>query len=289
MDTAMKIVLISGLTGSGKTVSLKLLDNMGFTCVDNLPPPLLPQLVAAQADAGTSRLAVSLDIRLEYPQSMVQEYLHAVRRQGHIVRLLFLDSATGILIRRLDLRHRRHPLAAGNLTLAESIAEERRMLRPWREVSFCIDNSDNGTDDLRFRIREWLAFAHGGLQVVVESFGFKYGAPLDLDFLFDVRVLPNPFYEESLRELTGRDEAVRAYFARFPAVQRMVADISGYLNRWLPEYAAQTHLHILVVGIGCTGGQHRSVFVAEAVAERLRDYPVWVRHRQLPSPTDWQI
>ena len=159
------------------------------------------------------------------------------------------------------------------------------MLQPWQSFAFCINNSHDSIGDLKFRIQEWLALSHGGLQVVVESFGFKYGAPLDLDFLFDTRALPNPYYDENLRELTGRDEAVRAYFAQFKVVQQMVADISGYLNRWLPEYARQTRVHMLVVGIGCTGGQHRSVFVAEAVAERLRGYPVWVRHRQLPATT----
>ncbi|MBH5329549.1 RNase adapter RapZ [Eikenella sp. S3360] len=279
----MRIVLISGPAGSGKTVALKLLDNMGFTCVDNIPPALLPQLVAQSAAGKISKLAVSLDIRVPYAKDGIQNCLRAIRRQGHPVRLLFLDADDATLIRRLDGKHRRHPLAATNLTLAESIAAERQILQPWQDFAFCINNSLDGTGDLKFRIQEWLALSQGGLQVVVESFGFKYGAPLDLDFLFDVRALPNPYYDEALRELTGRDEAVRAYFARFKTVQQMVADISGYLNRWLPEYARQTRVHMLVVGIGCTGGQHRSVFVAEAVAERLRDYPVWVRHRQLPG------
>ena len=279
----MRIVLISGLTGSGKTVALKLLGDMGFTCVDNIPPALLPQLVAQSAASQISKLAISLDIRLPYPQDTIQNCLRAIRRQGHPLRLLFLDADTATLIRRLDRHGRRHPLAATTLTLAESIAAERQMLQPWQSFAFCINNSHDSIGDLKFRIQEWLALRHGGLQEGIESFGFKYGAPLDLDFLFDTRALPNPYYDENLRELTGRDEAVRAYFAQFKIVQQMVADISGYLNRWLSEYARQTRVHMLVVGIGCTGGQHRSVFVAEAVAERLRDYPVWVRHRQLPA------
>lgn len=281
----MRIVLISGLSGTGKSLALALLEKLGFLCVDNLPPALLPQLVEQYAaDSGVYKLAISLDIRVGCSPENIHSYIGELRHQGHRVSMLFLEASNEVLMRRFAKSRRHHPLSAGNLTLAESIAAEREMMAPWRDMAYRLDNQEASREELAFRIQEWLALEHAGVQVVVESFGFKYGAPLNLDFVFDVRALPNPHYDEALRPFTGQDEPIRAYFAQFRIVQQMVADISGYLNRWLPELARQMRIHVVTVGIGCTGGQHRSVFVAEAVAERLRDYPVLVRHRQLNAP-----
>lgn len=280
----MRIILISGPSGSGKSLALKLLEKLGFLCVDNLPPALLPQLAAQYAanHPAVSRLCVSLDVRTPFSEAEVYGCLGGLRQKGHRVSLLFIETAHDILMRRFAQSPRHHPLSEGRLSLAESIAAEQTLLAPWRRAAHCINNQEASAGELAFRIQEWLATEHAGLAVVLESFGFKYGAPLNQDFVFDVRSLPNPYYDEALRPFTGRDEPVRAYFAQFRTVQQMVSDISGYLNRWLPELARQTRVHVVTVGIGCTGGQHRSVFVAEAVADRLREYPAFVRHRQLP-------
>lgn len=285
MNAAMRIVLISGLSGTGKSLALELLEKLGFLCVDNLPPPLLPQLVAQYAaGSGVHKLAVSLDIRAGCAPEEVHSHMGDLRSRGHRVSMLFLEASDAVLMRRFAKSRRHHPLSAGKLTLAESIAAERQMMAPWRDMAYRVDNQEASREELAYRLQAWLALEHAGVQVVIESFGFKYGAPLNLDFVFDVRALPNPHYDAALRPLTGQDEPVRAYFAQFRTVQQMVADIAGYLNRWLPELAQQSRIHVVAVGIGCTGGQHRSVFVAEAVAERLRDYPVLVRHRQLQTP-----
>lgn len=281
----MKIVLISGLSGSGKSLALKQLQKMGFQCVDNLPPALLPQLVEQYASGRgreCNKLAVSLDIRGQaYTLDKIRECMGQLRQSGHRVSLLFLNATDEWLMRSFAQSHRSHPLSVGRLSLAESIEAERAVLTAWREAGLLIDNQGASPQELAYRIQDTLAGENAGLSVALESFGFKYGAPLNQDFVFDVRSLPNPYYDKDLRPFTGRDEPVRAYLAQFRVVQQMVADISSYLNRWLPEMAKQSNIRSVTVGIGCTGGHHRSVFVVEAVAERLREYPVWVRHRQL--------
>lgn len=279
----MKIVLISGLSGSGKSVALKLLEDSGFYCVDNMPLELLPDLVRHHiAEGRVDRLGVSVDIRSRVNIEEASRKITLLRRQGHDVEILFLEASEAVLLRRFSETRRAHPLADATRTLQEALALEKHWLFPLREMAFCLDTSAMNAQRLRHAVRHWLGVMREGLMVVVESFGFKHGLPANADFVFDMRSLPNPFYDEALRPLSGLDLPVRDYLSAQPEVGEMVADLHGFLHRWLPRMENESRSYV-TIAIGCTGGQHRSVYVAERLAELLRgQYPsLVVRHLQL--------
>lgn len=279
----MKLTLISGLSGSGKSIALRSLEDLGFFCVDNLPPELLPALVAWYRKQGRgAQLAVSIDTRTQIGFDDVTEILQHINANDVTARILFLEARDEVLIKRFSETRRAHPLAGRSETLSEALMSERKILYPLREAAFIIDTSDLSAPKLRRSIHEWLGILSDSFVLTFESFGFKYGVPMDVDYVFDVRCLPNPYYDPALRDQTGYDPAVRDFFNTAPEVAAMIDDIEAFLRRWLPR-AADTMRSYLTIGIGCTGGMHRSVYVARALAERFQSiYPVLLRHRQLP-------
>ncbi|MDO5070150.1 MAG: RNase adapter RapZ [Neisseria zoodegmatis] len=278
----MKIVLISGLSGSGKSVALKLLEDLGYYCVDNLPMKLLPGLIQYHLDnSEITQLGISVDIRSRIDINEAEEQIKLLRQQGYDVEVLFLEADEAVLIRRFSETRRSHPLSGQTLTLLESLQQERAWLFPLRELAYCIDTSKMNAQQLRYSVQQWLKQERKGLLVILESFGFKYGVPTNVDFLFDMRSLPNPYYDTELRPFNGLDKPIQDYLDQQPAAQEMINDISNFMNRSLPQMQVESRSYV-TIGIGCTGGQHRSVYVVEQLAERLKGrYELLVRHRQL--------
>jgi UPF0042 nucleotide-binding protein len=276
----MQLVLISGLSGSGKSVALRVLEDDGYYCVDNLPATLLDDVTAFLAEAGHARVAVSVDAR-SAALAALPERIAALRKRGVDCRLLFLEASPQTLLRRFSETRRRHPLLGPTRTLAEAIEHERSLLAEVAELSERIDTSEVRAQDLRRWVRSLLALSGGAPLLLIESFAFRDGLPLDADWVADVRMLPNPHYVDALRPLTGLDAPVAEFLEREDAVQRMIADLRSLLERWLPDILRENR-STLTIAIGCTGGRHRSVYVAERLAEALRaQAQVLVRHRSL--------
>jgi UPF0042 nucleotide-binding protein len=279
----VQLILISGLSGSGKSIVLAVLEDSGYYCVDNLPGQLLDQSVELLRRAGHNRVAVSIDARTGESLELVPDYISALKRQGVDLRLLFLDAKNDTLIRRFSETRRRHPLATGTRTLEECLAREREILAPVSEIGHRIDTTDLVPNALRGWIRELLGIRAEAIMLVFESFSYKDGVPLDADLVFDVRCLPNPHYDPRLRPLTGLDPEVVAFLERESMAATMLADIRRFVESWLPAYAQETRSS-LTVAIGCTGGRHRSVYFVERLGSHFRSRaPVLVRHRHLAA------
>ncbi len=287
----MRLVLITGMSGSGKSVALRLLEDVGYYCVDNLPPRFLAQLATYLAEVGYEEVAVSVDARSELSLTELPLIVEQLRSAGHDLRLLFLTASTEALVHRYSESRRRHPLSnrlsvgEGTLepTLIESIAAERELLAPLDKLGYLIDTSRIAPGTLREWVRQFADSAPATLTLAFESFAFKNGVPVAADLLFDVRNLPNPFYELALRPLTGLDRPVIDYLAAAPIVGQMIDDVERFIDRWLPSYRADNRYY-LTVAIGCTGGQHRSPYVVEQLAARFgarRQQRVLARHRAL--------
>ena len=276
----MQLVLVSGLSGSGKSIVLTVLEDAGFYCVDNLPATLLQDVVRFLSDAGHTRVSVSVDARSAALPAL-PEALAQLKRSGVDCRLLFLEATRQSLLRRFSETRRRHPLTALGLTIEEAIDQERELLAQVSESGHRIDTSDLLPKALRNWVREFLALDTAAVLLQFESFGFKDGIPLDADWVIDARMLPNPYYNEALRPLTGRDTAVIDFLNAEPLVDQLLTDVTGFLERWLPEMSRDHRTH-LTVAIGCTGGQHRSVYLAERLATHFRArWQTIVRHRGL--------
>ena len=278
----MQIVLVSGLSGSGKTVALNALEDNGYYCVDNLPAMLVLEVADFLAEAGHERVALSVDAR-SASLAALPESVARLRARGDDCRVLYLEANPQALLRRFQETRRRHPLTGGDLSLAEAIGRERGMLATVAELGDRIDTSDLQAKVLRNWIEELLGAPAASLTLLFESFAFRGGIPLDADWVIDVRMLPNPHYEPALRPLTGRDAPVTEYLERQETVQRLFADIRDFLARWLPDIARENRSY-LTVAIGCTGGRHRSVYLAERLAAAFRgEWRVLVRHRGLAA------
>ena len=282
MLSFMHIVIISGLSGSGKSIALNMLEDATYYCVDNLPSQLLQNLVDQLAQQGYDKVAVAIDIRGGEGIAMLPQQLAALRATDLDLQFLFLDTKTETLLRRYSETRRRHPLANEHRTVSEAIAEERVRLEGLAELGHHIDTSDLKPNTLREWIRQFISVEQRqGLTLIFESFGFKHGVPLDAELVFDVRCLPNPHYEPSLRPLTGRDGPVVAFLEAESEVQGMRDDSARFITTWLPGYIRDNR-NYLTVGIGCTGGQHRSVYFAEWLGRLFHDQlRVLVRHRVL--------
>jgi RNase adapter protein RapZ len=289
-----ELVLVTGISGSGKSVALHALEDAGYFCVDNLPPELLRGFIAVErareaGPGGPRRFAIAVDVRSAGSLPHLLPLLDALRAEGVTVRSYFLDASTDALMRRFSETRRPHPLSAdagaSPRALVDAIELERELLAGLRERSTIID-----TSQLRpAQLARWLHDAVGAqgatLTLVFESFAFKHGVPLDADFVFDLRVLPNPHYIKELRPLTGRDPAVAEYLAAQPEVTEMGAQIEAFLGRWLDAFDDGQRAY-LTVGLGCTGGQHRSVYLAEQLAQRFAQRaPTLVRHREQDGRT----
>jgi len=290
----MQLILVTGLSGSGKSVALNVLEDAGYYCVDNLPAPLLPELVATLREAGRDKVAVAVDARTASVTDSVRkgvtdlpQYLSNLTFYGVDVRVLFLDAKTETLIKRFSETRRRHPLDDGSATIPEYIQREREILSELQPLAHHIDTSDLRPNALRDWLKDFLKPARADLTLVFTSFGFKHGIPLDADLVFDVRALPNPHYDPVLRPLTGRDAPVIAFLDATPAAQELLTDIDAFVAKWLPSFARDNR-HYLTVAIGCTGGQHRSVYFAEHLAQGFMTRgtgtlgaEVLVRHREI--------
>jgi UPF0042 nucleotide-binding protein len=279
----MQLILITGLSGSGKSVALNVLEDSGYYYVDNLPARLLPQTVGFLSGAGHPRVALSVELRSPEALAELPRQLDDFRARGHDVRVLFLEAKTDTLIKRFSETRRRHPLSDSGLTLTECIERERRLLAGLADIAERVDTSDLGPNILRNWVKDFVGVPATGLTLLFESFGFKHGIPLDADFVFDVRCLPNPNYDPRLRTLTGRDQPVIEFLGSDPETQRMLEDVRRFVTDWLPAFQRDNRSY-LTVAIGCTGGQHRSVFFAETLAASFRNRSqVLVRHRELTA------
>ncbi len=282
-----ELTVLTGMSGSGKSVALHALEDAGCYCVDNLPPELLAPLIAISQERGARRLAVAVDVRAGQSLPQLPLLLHSLGTQGLALRLIFLDASDAALVQRFSETRRRHPLSGGSAddgnrqALADAIARERKLLADLRERAHLIDTSHLRAAQLMAWVKEFSAAPHGQLTLVFESFAFKRGISLDADFVFDARMLPNPHYEAELRPLTGLDAPVAQWLARQPDVQRMAQQIETFLHTWLPALAANQRSYV-TVAIGCTGGQHRSAWLVEQLAAAFAPaWPTLRRHREL--------
>jgi RNase adapter protein RapZ len=293
----MRIILITGISGSGKSVALNALEDAGYYCVDNLPPRFLPELAAYLETQGQARLAVAIDARSSRSLDEVPAIINDLS-QAFDLRVLFLNASTQSLIQRFSETRRRHPLSGspahdadvGLLTsLGEAIERERELVSGLAEFGHQIDTSNLRANVLRAWVKSFIEQETAGLTLMFESFGFKRGVPLDADFVFDVRTLPNPYYDHELRPLTGLDQPVIDFLSAQPMVHQMVDDVESFIAKWLPQFRDDNRSY-LTVAIGCTGGQHRSVFIAQALAARFGDKAnVIVRHRDAPIALDGHV
>ena len=281
-----KLVLITGISGSGKSIALHALEDAGYFCVDNLPPELLRDFVRVERarHGGIRRVAIAVDVRSAESLPHLLPLIDEIRSQGVTIQALFLDASTEALLRRYSETRRPHPLTAdggaAQPALTEAIELERELLAELREASTVIDTSQLRSAQLRLWVRQAVAAARAELTLVFESFAYKLGVPLDADYVFDLRVLPNPHYVRELRPLTGRDAAVAAFLEAQPEVGEMLTQIETFLARWLDAFI-DDHRSCLTVAVGCTGGQHRSVYIAEQLAARFASRATTlVRHRE---------
>lgn len=276
----MRVVVITGLSGSGKSIALNLLEDAGLYCIDNLPAALLEETLLYLDQSGYRDVAVSVDARSERGLAGLPEQLQRLRNR-YDLRVIFLEAKEETLVRRYSETRRRHPLSTGERSLQEAIRAERELLSGLTALGHRMDTSETSANALRAWLREFLGLTNARFTLVFESFGFKHGIPLDADLVFDVRCLPNPHYDPILRPLTGADPAVIAFLQAEPMVVQMLEDIRAYVEKWLPAYI-QDNRSYFTVALGCTGGKHRSVYFAEALAAYFGQYQqVLIRHREL--------
>ena len=280
----MQLVLLSGVSGSGKSVALKALEDAGYFCVDNLPPDLVASLLDSARARGEQRVAISADARSRDQLASLPAIVEKERARGTDVRVVFLDSSDESLVRRFSESRRPHPLAGEGRELKDAIAEERRLLAWLAEIGQRIDTSMLTPGQLRQWVQDLVVADRQKLTLIFESFGFKNGPPLDADYVFDARcVLPNPHYDPQLRPLTGQDPEVVGFLERETQANLLLEDIQRFLQRWLPRFMLDQRASI-TVALGCTGGRHRSVYLAHQLGDRFRsEYPVVVRHRDLKA------
>jgi len=288
-----QVVLVTGISGSGKSVALHALEDAGFFCVDNLPPELLRDFLKLEMARPDRRLGIAVDVRSAGSLPHLLPLLEQLQHEDVAVQVIFLDASTDALVRRFSETRRPHPLSSepaqdddatdGRRALTDAIELERELLAELREVATVIDTSQLRAAQLRIWVRDMVRDTGNRVTLVFESFAFKFGVPLDADFVFDVRVLPNPHYVPDLRPLTGRDAPVSDFLRAQPEVSEMLGQIEAFLARWLPAFEDDQRSY-LTVAIGCTGGQHRSVYFAETLAARFRARAATlIRHRELDA------
>jgi RNase adapter protein RapZ len=280
----LELIIVTGLSGSGKSIALRVLEDSGYYCIDNLPATLLPQISHHLDSVNQNKVAISIDSRSAALEALPNA-IEMLKSSGILVKVLFLESSVETLVKRFSETRRKHPLSGDNTTLAESISHERDLLAGLVGISLHIDTSNLSANTLRNHIRELISQPSNNqndLTLLFTSFGFKNGIPLDADFVFDVRSLPNPHYDPILKPLTGKEAAIQAFLEKEPDVIEMLADIQHYVEKWLPSFVADNRSY-LTVAIGCTGGQHRSVYFVEQLSEYFKQQKqnVIIRHREL--------
>ncbi|MEQ1766037.1 MAG: RNase adapter RapZ [Methylotenera sp.] len=284
-----QLIILTGLSGSGKSIALHALEDSGYYCIDNLPATMLPQIAehlqsetrhTGNPSASYDRVAISIDSRSAAIETL-PAHIEQLKLQGITTQVLFLESNAETLVKRFSETRRKHPLSKDTTTLAESIAIERELLANLGNLGHVIDTSHISANKLRAWIKEAVSSDHVGLTLLFTSFGFKHGIPLDADFVFDIRCLPNPHYDVKLRDLTGRDAEVQLFLDKQANAQEMLRDIKQYIEKWLPCFVTDNRSY-LTVAIGCTGGQHRSVYFVEQLSQYfLSKQKVLTRHREL--------
>ena len=288
----LELVLITGMSGSGKSVALHAVEDAGYYSVDNLPPELLLSFVELQQNRPDRRVAIAMDVRSAEALPQVPERLRKLASMGVVIRSLFLDSTTDTLVRRYSESRRKHPLSQTDpqheskdqrRALIDAIELERELLADLREHAHVIDTSLIRPSQLQRYVRSLIVVPGGHLTLVFQSFAFKRGIPGDADYVFDVRMLPNPHYEPDLKALTGKDEPVLAFFRRHEQVHQMLLQIAQFLDQWLDALSNDNRSYV-TVAIGCTGGQHRSVYLAEELTRLFADrWTTLCRHRELDA------
>ena len=285
---ALDLVLITGMSGSGKSVALHALEDAGYYCVDNLPPELLLPFVTLEQRREAARVAIAMDVRSADSLPLVPMQLEELRKLGVKLTTLFLDSGNDTLVHRFSETRRRHPLSSSDTphlqpALVQAIDQERELLSQLRERAHVIDTSIMRSAQLQAYVKALIGAPRASLTLVFESFAYKRGVPLDADFVFDARMLPNPHYEPGLKDLCGLDAPVAAFLEQQSEAIKLIEDVRAFLAQWL-DAMARDHRSYVTVAIGCTGGQHRSVYLVERLAEAFKDQ--WVtlkRHRELDS------
>lgn len=287
-DATPQLVIVSGMSGSGKSVALNTFEDLGWYCVDNLPAQLMPALVESlnQDGRGPERVALGIDVRSQATNlAELPDWLSQVGALGLDPHLVFFDASDEVLLKRFADTRRKHPLSRLGLSLRDALALERQAIKPLRQLAdTVIDTTDLNVHHLRRRIITRLRLGHSTAPLLlIESFAFRHGVPANADFLFDARVLPNPHWDPELRPLSGRDGPVRAWFEAEADVARYFEQVTGFLDTWLPRLKNETRSYI-TIGIGCSGGRHRSVYLAERLGEHFLDQgwsEVSVQHREL--------
>ena len=282
----MELIIVTGLSGSGKSIALRVLEDAGYYCIDNLPATLLPQISHHLEASNQHKIAISIDSRSAALEALPNA-IDMLKSNNIAVQVLFLESSIETLVKRFSETRRKHPLSDTMTTLAESISRERELLSGLRDLGHHIDTSNLSANALRNHIRALILKANetannNGLVLLFTSFGFKNGIPLDADFVFDVRSLPNPHYDADLKPFTGKDAVIQTFLEKQPMVLEMLADIQHYVEKWLPSFELDNRSY-LNVAIGCTGGQHRSVYFVEQLSAYFKQQKqqVIIRHREL--------
>ena len=281
----MKIVILSGRSGSGKTIALQALEDHEFFCIDNLPLSMMPELIQ-KLEPAQDAIAVSIDAR-SVPDDLNEfnDIYQQMRASSHNIEVIYLDADDATLLKRFSETRRRHPLTQDDMSLREAITHERELLDQIRHAAdLNVDTSSLNVHQLRDLIKYRVKGDDTGLDLMFISFGYKHGIPSDADYVFDARCLPNPYWEESLRKFTGKDEVVQEFLSEKPLVQEFFWQVKVFLHTWLPRFETDNRSY-LTIGIGCTGGQHRSVYLSEKLAEHFRKEhtKVTVRHRELDA------
>ncbi|MCW8925580.1 MAG: RNase adapter RapZ [Xanthomonadales bacterium] len=287
-NTAQDVIIVSGRSGGGKSTALNALEDFGYYCIDNLPGAMLPYFgpqMAANPELYR-KVALGIDARSrESSLQVVLEWMASLREAGIECKLLFVTAEKPVLIKRFSETRRRHPLTGSDKVLSDAIDSEQKLLEPLhQQADQVIDTSNSNIHQLRHQVWKFVDQRSSSLTIVLQSFAFKAGVPQDVDFMFDARILPNPYWEDGLRELTGKDEAVRSWLEKDANVLKMTRDIEQFMSTWLPAFK-ETQRSYVTIGIGCTGGKHRSVYLAEklAVALAKANENVQVHHREIPS------
>jgi len=292
MDSSNQdVIIVSGMSGGGKSTALNALEDLGYYCIDNLPGAMLPYF-GPQISANPElykKVALGIDARSrESDLQVVLDWMISLRDNGFNCKLLFITADKAVLIKRFSETRRRHPLTGSDTTLPDAIEDESQLLEPLRRhANQVIDSSKTNIHQLRRQVWNFVDRGSSGLTIVLQSFAFKQGVPQDVDFMFDARILPNPHWQDELRALTGKDEAVRCWLENDQNVLKMTQDIQDFMNTWLPAFKNAQRSYV-TIGIGCTGGKHRSVYLAEKLADSLRNKHenVLVHHREMPSWND---
>ena len=282
------VIIVSGMSGGGKSTALNALEDLGYYCIDNLPGAMLPYFgpqISANPDLYR-KVALGIDARSrESDLQVVLDWMASLREDGFDCKLLFVTADKPVLIKRFSETRRRHPLTGSDKVLPDAIENEKQLLEPLRrKANQVIDSSNTNIHQLRRQVWNFVDRHSSGMAIVLQSFAFKQGVPQDVDFMFDARILPNPYWQDELRSLTGKDDAVRSWLEHDQRVVKMTADIQDFMNTWLPAFQNAQRSYV-TIGIGCTGGKHRSVYLAEKLAISLskKHANVLVHHRDMPT------